>query len=75
MEKKIEEHWANLKWEEINSHCRTFQLNNEPALLHIIKTGFENKYMVVYEVAHEFNLSTVSLHTKKEIEEGFNIKL
>jgi len=75
MKKTIEEHWAKLKWKEINSNCRTFQLGEEPELIHIIKTGFSDKYMVVYEDAHELNLGGVAFHSKKEIEEGYNIKL
>lgn len=75
MKNTIEDQWDKLKWKEINSNCRTFQLDKEPELIHVIKTGFVDKYMVVYEDAHELNLGSVNFHTKKEIEEGFNIKL
>jgi hypothetical protein len=68
---------------EIKSNCRTFQyttkingiIENEPELIHVIKTGFKDKYMVVYEDAYELDLGEVEFGTKKEIESKFNIIL
>jgi hypothetical protein len=63
------------KWKEIKSNSRTFQLEDEPELIHIIKTGFNNTYMVVFEDAYELELGNVIFGTKLEIEKRFNINL
>ena len=34
---------------EVSNHVRTFQLGDDPILLHIIKTGFKDEYIVVTE--------------------------
>ena len=60
---------------EIKSQCRTFHLQDEPELIHVIKTGFKDKYMVVYEDAFEVELGKVIFGTKVEIESKFNISL
>ena len=65
----------NFKWNQIKATCKTFQLEDEPELIHVIKTGFEDKYMVVYEDAYEFNLGKVIFGTKAEIESQFKITL
>lgn len=65
----------NSKWIETSSVIKTFRLQDEPELIHIIKTGFKDKYMVVYEDAYELNLGKVSFGTKTEIENKFNVIL
>ena len=35
------------------STLMTFQLGDDPELLHIIKSGFEDQYFCFYENAHE----------------------
>lgn len=75
METTFQEHWDNLKWREINNTTKTFQLDEEPEVIHVIKTGFEDKYMIVHEDAYEIQLGRVEFGTKAEIEERFKIKL
>ena len=64
-----------MKWTEIDSTCRTFWLEGDAELIHVIKTGFTNEYMVVYEDAYEQNYGQVEIGSKETIEEKFNIKL
>lgn len=60
---------------EITSNCRTFQLGDDPELIHIIKTGFKDKYMIVHEDAYEFMLGKVEFATQQEILDRFKIDL
>ena len=77
MEKTIEEHWKTLKWKEVNSaHTRTFQLDEEPELIHIIKTGFkEERFIVVFEDAYGLLLGKTMVLNSAEIKRKFDIKL
>ena len=65
----------NLKWTEIQSKSKSFQLGDEPEVIHIIKTGFIDNYMVVHEDAYELELGKVEFGTKIEIETKYNITL
>ena len=65
----------NSKWIKIERDIKSFQLQGEPELIHVIKTGFVDRYMVVYEDAYEINLGEVIFGTKNEIEKLFNIVL
>ncbi len=69
MEQKIE------KWIEISNDVKTFRLGDAPELIHVIKTGFKDKYMVVWEDAYELNIGKVTFGTKVEIEEKYGIIL
>jgi restriction endonuclease len=63
-------------WKEIKRRkVRTFQIDDEPLLIHIIKTGFEDKYIVVYEDAHEQCLGDIVIGTQKDIKETFGIDI
>lgn len=53
----------------------TFQLEGEPELIHIIKTGFENKYIIVHEDASEQNIGSTEIKTREEIQEDYGISL
>lgn len=68
-----------MEWKKRNSPTETFQLfeegEAEPILIHVIKTGFKDKYMVVYEDAYEMELGNVKFHTKEEMENLYKIKL
>lgn len=65
-----------LKWIESGNVTKTFRLEDEPELIHVIKTGFKDKYMVVYEDAYELNnTDKVTYGTKAEIEDRFGITL
>jgi hypothetical protein len=64
------------KWEEIKgAEYRRFQWGNEPEIIHIIKTGFPDKYMIIWEDAFELHLGNVGFFSKSEIENRFKIKL
>lgn len=65
----------NLKWIESGNVTKTFRLQDEPELIHVIKTGFKDKYMVVYEDAYELNIGKVTYGTKTEVEGRFGITL
>jgi hypothetical protein len=58
---------------EIKTTCRTFQLGSDPELIHVIKTGFKNRYMIVHEDAYEFYLGKVEFKTREEIKNIYDI--
>lgn len=65
-------------WHEIESSCRTFQLMDEPELLHIIKTGFRDKnmqYLLVWEDAYETKLGKTELVSAETINNRYQIKI
>lgn len=69
-----------MNWKEITpAKIRTFQLGDEPELVHIIKTGFDEErnvgYMIIHEDAYETVLGIVEFGSKQEIEKRFGIKL
>ena len=63
------------KLTEIESTVKSFLFDCESEKIHVIKTGFNDLYMVVYEDAHEVSLGKVEFGTKKEIENKFDIAL
>jgi hypothetical protein len=65
----------NLQWKELQSSARCFQLDGEPELIHIVKTGFSDMYMVIHEDAYQLMLGKVEFGTKLQIEEKFKIEL
>jgi hypothetical protein len=64
-----------MKWIECSSEVKSFRLEDEPELIHVIKTGFNDEYMVVREDAYELNSGKVIFGTKIEIEKLFGISL
>jgi hypothetical protein len=60
---------------EIKSNCKSFQWKDEPELIHVIKTGFNDRYMIVHEDAYELNLGKVEFMTKNEIKQIYKIDL
>ena len=60
---------------EIKSQCRTFQFGEDPELIHVIKTGFKNRYMIVHEDAYEFLLGKVEFKTREEIKKIYDIEI
>ena len=69
------------EWTQISATVKTFQNTvngvDEPVeLIHVIKTGFVNKYIVAFEDAYEqFNQGKVEFHTKQSLLEKFNIDI
>jgi hypothetical protein len=62
-------------WKEIKSTAQCFQLGDEPELIHIIKTGFQDMYMVVHEDAYQYSMGKVEFGTKKDVEVRYKIKI
>jgi hypothetical protein len=62
-------------WTEIKSAAQCFQLGEEPELIHVIKTGFKDMYMVLHEDAYEFSLGKVEIGTKQDVEIRYKIKI
>lgn len=62
-------------WYEYNSKVQSFHYNNEPELIHIIKSGSPNTYILVYDDAYQLNTGTTEILSKEMIEERFNITL
>ena len=54
-----------------------FLLEDEPEVLHIIKSGFENRYFYFIEDAYQLDpwLNGIKLEFKETIEKKFNILL
>ena len=65
----------DLEWKEISSSMRCFQLEGEPELIHVIKTGFKDFYMVVHEDAYEYSMGKIEYGTQEMIESRYKIKL
>ena len=65
------------EWNDITNEgrVRTFQWGDFPELIHIVKTGFKDKYIVVYEDAHELTVGETNVLTKAEVEAKFEITL
>lgn len=65
-----------MEWKEIDcNNVKAFQYGDYPELIYIIKTGFENKYMVLYEDAYQLNIGHTKILTKEKIKEQYNIEL
>lgn len=62
-------------WKSVPNEVMSFQYENEPYILHIIKTGFKNTYMVVTEYAYEQHNGRIEFMSKEKIEEELNISL
>jgi hypothetical protein len=63
------------EWKEIPSTVQCFQLAEEPELIHVIKTGFRDMYMVVHEDAYEYSIGKVEFGTKEDIEVRYKITI
>ncbi len=62
-------------WKEILSTAQCFQLGDEPELIHVIKTGFRDMYMIVHEDAYEYSIGKVEFGTKKDFEVRYKITI
>ena len=61
------------KWSKItNPKIVSYILDGEPYVIHIIKSGFENKYILVYENGLD---NGNKMFDKEDIEQEFNISL
>lgn len=64
-----------MEWKEILSTTQCFRLVDEPELIHVIKTGFDDLYMVVHEDAYQLELGKVEMGTKADVEHRYKIKV
>lgn len=64
-----------MEWKEIKSKTWCFQLGEEPELIHVIKTGFKDMYMVVHEDAYQQLMGKTEFGTKKDVEVRYKIEL
>ena len=64
-----------LKWRELETRCRCFWRENEPWLIHVIKTGFNDEYIIVHEDGEECIHGKSEIMTEKELKEKYNIEL
>jgi hypothetical protein len=62
-------------YHKIENKVVSFQEGEEPELIHIIKSGFEDRYIVVFEDAYEMALGQTEILNKAEIEIKFKITL
>lgn len=62
-------------WKKVNNNIVSIQHDEEPWVIHIIKTGFSNLYFVVHEDAYEELNGLIDYLTKEQVEEQFKIKL
>jgi hypothetical protein len=62
-------------WRPVDMKKWSFVLGDEPEAIHVIKTGFTNKYMVVHEDAYEISLGRVDFHTKEEVESIYGVEI
>lgn len=65
-----------MKWKEIDcNNVKCFQYGDDPELIYIVKTGFKNKYMVLYEDAYQLNIGHTKILSREDIKEQYNIEL
>lgn len=63
-------------WKEIIPRTiKTFQYDDEPELMHIITTGFNDVYIAVFEDAYSQTIERAFVGNKSKMEEMFKIKL
>ena len=62
-------------WYEYKSKVQSFHYDNEPELIHVIKTGSPNTYILVYEDGYQLDTGKTEILTKENIESRFNITL
>jgi len=63
-------------WTETETNnCRTFRLGEESELLHIIKMGFKNKYLVVREYGYDYTQGQITVLTAEKVKLIFGIEL
>lgn len=62
-------------WNQIKSNTRTFQFGEEPELIHIIKTGQKDQYIIAYEDAYEYLNGKSELLSAEGVMDKFGIDL
>ena len=54
---------------------KTYQFGDEPLVIHIIKTGFKDLYLCVYEDGWQQMMGNTKILTSSLIKEVFNIDI
>lgn len=62
-------------WKKVNSKLATYQADEDPELIHIIKTGFDDMYIIVYEDAYGLTLGNIIMKSSQEIKDRFGIDI
>lgn len=64
------------KWElDSTNRCQTYRLDGLPELVHLIKTGYDNLFIVVFEDGYGMIDNNVLYYTKQQIKEKFDIEI
>ena len=59
-----------------SSRFSTYQFDDDPVVIHIIKTGFHNKYFIISEDGYESpENGKTQIMTREKIKETFNISV
>lgn len=64
-----------MDWKSIRSQVETFLNEEEAETITIIKTGFENSYLVVHDDSLHFRTGECTEMKKEEIETKYGIKI
>ncbi len=56
-----------------NKSVMKFIHKDEPEVIYLIKTGFEDKYIVLHEDAHEMSIGNTFVGSKEEVENKYKI--
>ena len=66
--------FEDLKWKEIDGKVKTFQLDEEPEVIYVIKLR-DNEYMVVHEDAYDLHTGKVEFFDKNDLIKRFKIEI
>jgi hypothetical protein len=67
--------WIPFSLPQYDNRYRAFHQEGEPIVVHIIKTGYENTYIVTIEDGYDMAYFESNIRTKQEIKDGFGIDL
>lgn len=64
------------EWNKIeNTQVLKYLHFDYPEVIYIIKTGFDDTYIVVHEDAHEITIGNTFVGAKKDVEKRYNIEI
>lgn len=67
----MKKEWSKIENVQVLKYLHIY----EQEVLYIIKTGFEDTYIVVHEDAHETTIGNTFVGCKKDVEKKYNIEL
>lgn len=69
-------HFSKLKWKRLKcNNVIKFQLSDEPEVIYIIKTAFDDKYIIVQEDAYEINIGDTEILSEADIKAKYDIDI